>query len=40
MTISANTNIPYQAIIGTMDAVRKTADGKELFPDVKFGLAR
>ncbi len=40
VTISANPNIPYQAVIGTMDAVRKNDDGKELFPDVNFGLAR
>ena|ERR1700690_1254721 len=40
VTISANPNIPYQVVIGTMDAVRKTEDGKDLFPDVNFGLAR
>jgi len=40
VTISANPSIPYQAVIGTMDAVRKTDDGKDLFPDVNFGLAR
>jgi len=40
VTISANPNIPYQAVIGTMDAVRNGEDGKELFPDVNFGLAR
>lgn len=40
VTISANPNIPYQAVVGTMDAVRRTAEGKDLFPDVNFGLAR
>jgi biopolymer transport protein ExbD len=41
VTISANPNIPYQAIIGTIDALRKSNDtGDELFPDVNFGLAR
>jgi biopolymer transport protein ExbD len=40
VTISANPNIPYQAIVSTMDAVRKSAEGDELFPDVNFGLAR
>ena len=41
VTISANPNIPYQAIIGTIDALRKANDtGEELFPDVNFGLAR
>jgi hypothetical protein len=40
VTISANPNVPYQAVIGTMDAVRKGDDNKDLFPDVNFGLAR
>ncbi len=40
VTVSANPNIPYYAVIGTIDAVRKTDDGKELFPDVNFGLAK
>ncbi len=40
VTISANPNIPYSTVIGTIDAVRKTEDGKELFPDVNFGLAK
>ena len=40
VTISANPNIPYQAVIGTMDAIRKGDDEKDLFPDVNFGLAR
>lgn len=41
VTISANPNIPYQVVIATIDAVRKTDDtGDELFPDVNFGLAR
>lgn len=41
VTISANPNIPYQVVISTIDAVRKSNDnGDELFPDVNFGLAR
>lgn len=41
VTITANPNIPYQTVISTMDAIRKSNDdGKELFPDVQFGLAR
>jgi biopolymer transport protein TolR len=40
VTISANPNIPYQAIISTIDAVRKSDTGDDLFPDVNFGLAR
>ena len=38
--ISANPNIPYQAIISTIDAVRTASNGEETFPDVNFGLAR
>ncbi len=40
VTISANPNIPYQAIISTIDAVRAASNGEVLFPDVNFGLAR
>jgi biopolymer transport protein TolR len=40
VTISANPNIPYQAIISTIDAVRKSNEGEDLFPEVNFGLAR
>jgi biopolymer transport protein ExbD len=40
VTISANPNIPYQAIISTIDAVRTSDTGEDLFPDVNFGLAR
>jgi biopolymer transport protein TolR len=40
VTISANPNIPYQAIISTIDAVRRNENGDDLFPDVNFGLAR
>jgi biopolymer transport protein ExbD len=40
VTISANPNIPYQAIISTIDAVRTASNGEELFGDVNFGLAR
>lgn len=40
VTISANPNIPYQAIVSTIDAVRKADNGDDLFPDVNFGLAR
>jgi len=40
VTVSANPNIPYQAIISTIDAVRTTDSGEDLFPDVNFGLAR
>ncbi len=40
VTVSANPNIPYQAVISTIDALRDTSDGKALFPDVNFGLAK
>ncbi len=40
VTISGNPSIPYQVIIGTMDAVRKNPAGEDLFPEVSFGIAR
>lgn len=40
VTISANPPIPYQVVISTMDAVRKTEAGDDLFPEVSFGIAR
>ena len=40
VTISGNPSIPYQVIIGTMDAVRNNAAGEALFPEVSFGIAR
>jgi biopolymer transport protein ExbD len=41
VTISANANIPYSALIATMDAIRTAPDnGEAMFPDVNFGLAK
>ena len=40
VTISGNPPIPYQVIIGVMDAVRKNNEGEDLFPEVAFGIAR
>jgi biopolymer transport protein TolR len=40
VTISANPQIPYQAVISTIDALRKDDKGEKLFPEVNFGLAR
>jgi biopolymer transport protein ExbD len=40
VTISANPNIPYQIIIGAIDAVRNDDQGKDLFPDVQFGVSK
>jgi biopolymer transport protein TolR len=39
-TLTANANIPYQVIIGTIDAIRKSDDGQELFPDINFGVPK
>jgi biopolymer transport protein TolR len=40
VTISANANIPYDAIIGATDALRTSVDGDPLFTDVLFAVAR
>jgi biopolymer transport protein ExbD len=40
VTISANPPIPYQVVIGAMDAVRKDDKGDDMFPEVSFGVAR
>jgi biopolymer transport protein ExbD len=39
-TITANSNIPYQVIISTMDSLRKSDDDQTLFPDITFGVAK
>jgi biopolymer transport protein ExbD len=39
-TLTANSNIPYQVIIGTIDALRKGDDGQTLFTDVNFGVPK
>ena len=39
-TLTANANIPYQVIIGTIDALRKGDDGQQLFTDVNFGVPK
>ena len=39
-TLSANPQIPYEVVIATMDAMRKTSEGEELFPEVNFGLGK
>jgi biopolymer transport protein TolR len=39
-TLTANSNIPYQVIIGTIDALRKGDDGQQLFTDVNFGVPK
>jgi len=40
VTLSASADVRYESVIATMDAVRATDDGKELFPDVAFGVVR
>ena len=40
VTISANAQVPYDVVIATLDAMRKTDDGDELFPQVSFGVVR
>jgi hypothetical protein len=39
-TLTANANIPYQVIISTIDAIRKSDDGQVLFPDINFGVPK
>ena len=40
VTIAANPGVRYETVIATMDAVRETDDGAQLFPDVSFGVVR
>lgn len=39
VTITANADTEYKAVVDVMDALRKEGD-EELFPDVHFGVAR
>lgn len=38
--ISANAQVPYDVVIATLDAMRRTDSGDDLFPHVSFGVAR
>lgn len=38
--ISANAQVPYDVVIATLDAMRRTDRGDDLFPQVSFGVAR
>lgn len=40
VTITANPDIDYQTIVNTMDALRHSSDGEDLFPEVHFGVPR
>jgi biopolymer transport protein ExbD len=39
VAVSASPDVPYQEVIGVMDALRHDEDG-ELFPDARLGLVR
>jgi biopolymer transport protein TolR len=39
-TLTANKDIPYQVIISTIDAIRRSDDGQEMFPDINFGVPK
>jgi len=39
-TLTANGNIPYQVIISTIDAIRRSDDGQVMFPDINFGVPK
>lgn len=38
VTLSASPDIPYETVIGVMDALRAADDGSELFPDVALAV--
>ena len=40
ITLTASLDVRYESLIATMDAVRTSDDGKDLFPDVAFGVVR
>jgi len=40
VTIAANGDVPYQAIIDTVEAVRRAPTGEPLYPDVYLGVPR
>ncbi len=39
-TLTANKDVPYQVIISTIDAIRRGDDGRDLFPDINFGVPK
>jgi biopolymer transport protein ExbD len=39
-TLTANKDVPYQVIISTIDAIRRSDEGQELFPDINFGVPK
>ena len=40
VTLTASAGVRYESLVATMDAVRQTDDGKDLFPDIAFGVVR
>lgn len=40
VTITANPDVDYQYVVDAMDALRQDKEGKSLFTDVAFGVAR
>jgi hypothetical protein len=40
ITVSASPQVPYQVVIATVDVVRTSPDGAELFPNVALGVVR
>ena len=40
VTLTANPGVEYSTIVKTMDALRRTKEGDDMFPDVHFGVPR
>src|SRR5262245_9208005 len=40
VTITANNGVDYQTLIRVIDALRRSKEGEDLFPDVHFGVPR
>lgn len=40
VTVSASPEIPYEVVVKAIEALRKTADGKDLFPELSLGLGK
>jgi biopolymer transport protein ExbD len=40
VTITANPGVDYQTLIRAIDALRRSKEGEDLFPDVHFGVPR
>jgi len=40
VTITANPGVEYQIVIRAIDALRRSPEGEDLFPDVHFGVPR